>query len=239
MNHNEARMLLGAEPDSPPSPELTDHLANCAECSQFQGEMVALEANIRRALQPGPVATAAAAPIASVTPLEDSRAKRAKQATNVWSGWALAASVAVASVIIILALRPADTLAHDIVAHVEYESDSWLSKQPVSPAAVNKTLAKAGVALDMSSDKVMYARTCMFRGHLVPHLVVHTPRGPVTVLVLSDEKVAHRTDFHEDGMTGVITPAPHGSIAVLALGNENVDAAAEEVQQSVRWLPRP
>jgi hypothetical protein len=102
---------------------------------------------------------------------------------------------------------------------------------------VGEILAKAGVALDMNSDKVMYARTCPFRGHLVPHLVVHTARGPVTVLVLPNEKVTQKTTFHEDGMTGVITPAPHGSIAVLALGSESVDAAAEEVQQSVRWLP--
>jgi hypothetical protein len=238
MNHNEARLLLGAEPDSPPSPELSAHLANCPECSQFQREMVALDANIRRALEPGPVAAVATAPAASVTPIKSSSAARGKKPPNVWSGWALAASVAVASVLIIWALRPADTLAHDLVTHVEYESDSWLSKQPASPAAVSSTLAKAGVALDMSSDKVMYARTCLFRGHLVPHLVVHTPSGSVTVLVLPDEKVAHRTSFHEDGMNGVITPAPHGSIAVLALGNDNVDAAAEEVQKSVRWLPQ-
>ena len=44
-------------------------------------------------------------------------------------------------------------------------------------------------------------------------------------------------DFHEDGMTGVITPAPHGSIAVLMKGHENIDAVAQQVEQSVRWLP--
>jgi hypothetical protein len=238
MNHNEARLLVGAQPDAPPSPELSAHLASCVECSQFQREMVALDANIRRALGSGPVGAATAEPVTVVTPIKSPRATRENKPTNVWSGWALAASVAVASVLIIWALRPSDTLAHDIVAHVEYESDSWLSKEPASPASVSDTLAKAGVALDMSSDKVMYARTCLFRGHLVPHLVVHTPRGPVTVLILPDEKVAHRTGFHEDGMTGVITPAPHGSIAVLALGNDSVDAASEEVQKSVRWLPQ-
>jgi hypothetical protein len=35
----------------------------------------------------------------------------------------------------------------------------------------------------------------------------------------------------------VISPAPHGSIAVLMKGSENVDAVAQQVQQSVRWLP--
>ncbi len=236
MNHKEARLLIGAEPDSPPSPELASHLANCAECAQFQREMVTLDANIRRALEQGP-ALAAAVPAASVTPINQARTVRKEKPANVWSGWALAASVALASVLVIWALRPSDTLAHDIVAHVEFESNSWSSKESVSSTAVADILAKAGVALDMSSDKVMYARTCPFRGHLVPHLVVHTPRGPVTVLILRNEKVTQKTNFHEDGMTGVITPAPHGSIAVLALGNESVAAVADEVQQSVRWLP--
>lgn len=150
----------------------------------------------------------------------------------------MAASVAIASVLVIWALRPTDTLARDLVAHVEIESNSWSSQEAASPADVSAILAKAGVALDMNSDKVMYAHSCLFRGHHVPHLVVKTPRGPVTVIVLPDEKVTQKTNFHEDGMTGVITPAPHGSIAVLALGNASVDAAAEEVQRSVRWLPR-
>jgi hypothetical protein len=239
MNHNEARLLIGAEPHAPPSAELSEHLAGCAECSRFQSEMVTLDANIRRALE-GTPAGAASPPAAAalVTPITGARKAKKEKPTNVWSGWALAASVAVMSVFVIWALRPSDTLAHDIVAHVEYESDSWSRKQAAPPATVADTLAKAGVALDMSSDKVMYARTCLFRGHLVPHLVVSTSRGPVTVLVLPDEKVAHRTNFHEDGMTGVIAPAPHGSIAVLALGSANVDDVAEQVQQSVRWLPQ-
>jgi hypothetical protein len=42
--------------------------------------------------------------------------------------------------------------------------------------------------------------------------------------------------FHEGGMTGVITAAPHGSIAVLAQGDENIDAVAQQVLQSVHWL---
>jgi hypothetical protein len=38
-------------------------------------------------------------------------------------------------------------------------------------------------------------------------------------------------------MTGVIMPAPHGSMAVLMQGDENVDAVAQQIQQSVHWLP--
>jgi hypothetical protein len=248
MNHNEARLLIGAEPHSV-APELTEHLASCPECSQFLREMLALDANIRRALEQAPLSAAppgetpvsatatATAPTASVTPITSASMARRGKTTSTWSGWAVAASVVAISMLAVWAFRPNDSLARDVVAHVEAESKSWSSNEDPPPAEINETLARAGVALDMSSDKVMYAHSCLFRGRVVPHLVVSTPQGPVTVMVLRYESVKHRMDFHEDGMTGVITPAPHGSIAVLMKGNENIDAVAQQVEQSVRWLP--
>ena len=196
--------------------------------------MIALDANIRRALEEAPLG---AAPPASVIPLKSAPTARRGKPVSAWSRWAMAASLAVISMLGVWALRPTDTLAHDVITHVEEESNSWSSTDQPPAAEVNETMAQAGVALDMSSDKVMYAHSCFFRGHMVPHLVVSTPQGPVTVMVLRYENVKHRTTFHEDGMTGVITPAPHGSIAVLVKGNENIDAATQQVEQSVRWLP--
>jgi hypothetical protein len=219
-------------------PELAEHLASCPECSQFLREMVALDTNIRRALEGTPLSVAPPSETAAtVVPITSAATAQRRKPARHWSGWALAASVALVSILAVWALRPTDSLAHDVVAHVEYESNSWSSKEDPSPAEINETLARAGVALDMSSDKIMYAHSCPFRGHTVPHLVVSTPQGPVTVMVLRYESVKHPMSFHEGGMTGVITPAPHGSIAVLVKGNENVDAVAEQVQKSVRWLP--
>lgn len=252
MNHSQARLLIGADPGATPS-ELAEHLAGCPECSQFQREMVTLDGRIRLAFEKGPLeallsdetsgggssATAgseAAAPpaLASVSPISAARKPQRKSA---WSGWALAASVAVASMLIVWLLRPTDSLAHDVVAHVEYESASWSSHEQISPAEVKEGLAEAGAVLDMSSDKIMYAHSCPFHGHIVPHLVVTTPSGPVTVMVLAHEQVKHRMSFHEDGMSGVITPGPHGSLAVIMQGNANIDAVADQVSKSVRWLP--
>jgi hypothetical protein len=57
-------------------------------------------------------------------------------------------------------------------------------------------------------------------------------------MVLRYENVTRRISFHEDGMTGVIIPAPHGSMAVLIQGgDENIEAVAQQMQQSVHWLP--
>jgi hypothetical protein len=238
MNHNEARLLIGGDPHTVP-PELAEHLAGCPECAQFQREMSALDNNIRRALERAPLSAAPTdATPATVTPITSAPAAQRRRRASSWSGWALAASVALISMIAVWTLRPNDSLAHDVVQHIQFESKSWASNEPVTAADVKETLAQAGVAIDMGSDKVMYAHSCLFRGHVVPHLVVSTPQGPVTVMVLPHESVKHRMSFHEDGMSGVITPAPHGSLAVIMQGSENIDAVAEQVQQSVRWLPQ-
>jgi hypothetical protein len=239
MNHSEARLLIGADPQTMP-PELAEHLGNCTECAQFQREMTALDTNIRRALELAPLGAAPApAPVASIAEARTniSTQTRARKRTSAWSGWALAASVALVSVLGVWVLRPNESLAHDVVQHVQFESNSWTSDEHVTPADVQDTLAQAGVAIDTSSGKVMYAHSCPFRGHVVPHLVVSTPKGRVTVMVLRYENVTRRMNFHEGGMTGVIMPAPHGSMAVLVQGNEDIDAIAQQVQQSVHWLP--
>jgi hypothetical protein len=87
-------------------------------------------------------------------------------------------------------------------------------------------LARSGVALREDMPAVSYANSCWFRGRHVPHLVVRTPGGPVTIMVLPNEKVAGRVAFDEGGYRGVIVPAQRGAIAVLAQDPSDVDADA-------------
>lgn len=240
MNHSEARLLIGADPGATP-PELAEHLAGCSECSQFQREMQTIDAQIRRAFEQDPLGGDAplqttAVPLQSSASISPISAARRPKRSALWSGWALAASVAVASMLAVWLLRPTDSLAHDVVAHVEYESGSWSSHDQISPTDVKEALAKVGAELDMSPDKIMYAHSCPFHGHIVPHLVVTMPSGPVTVMFLPDEHVKRRTTFHEDGMSGVIVPAPNGGLAVIMQGNENIDTVASQVQQSIHWM---
>ena len=137
----------------------------------FREEMLALEAASRRALQQ---------PTAGGRATRRGRPLTLSAAAAV-AAWALAASVLFASVAVLgpVAAAAEDTLAHDVVAHVQAEPESWLSERQVdarrpSPTALNG----AGVALDVTSDKISYAQSCWFRGHYVPHLVVQTAQGP-------------------------------------------------------------
>jgi len=219
VNCQDARLLIGAEPWAT-SRELAVHLQDCHACAEFQLEMVALEANIRRALEEPP----------SVV--------RRRRRPAVQPRWALAASLvlAVMATLAIWALRSENTLAHEVVAHVVAEPQSWVGIDAVSDAALSDVLHNSGVVLDATPYSVVYARSCWFRGHYVPHLVVRTAHSLATVLILRNETVDKPQSFHEDGLSGVIVPSAHGSIAVLAAGSVQLDDVAQQMRLAVRPL---
>ena len=220
MSCEQARLQIGGDPGNSTA-ELEQHLQDCESCRQFRAEVRTLDANIRRALERPPAGAVTARFTAS------------------WRPWALAASVLLAmlAVLAVWALRPSDTLAREVVAHVQEEPESWLARQQVDARSIDGALRSAGVRLDITSDRITYAQSCWFRGHYVPHLVVQTAQGPVTVMILRNQHVSGRRTFREQGMSGVIVPAPPGSIAVLTRGGANLDAVTAQMLQDVRWLP--
>ena len=80
-------------------------------------------------------------------------------------GWAVAASAAVVvlAAVFIWALRPADTLAHEVITHIEGEPKSWTSTEATSTQALDAIMQNAGIVLESSVGRVMYARSCLFR----------------------------------------------------------------------------
>jgi hypothetical protein len=224
MTCNEARLLIGADPTAS-TPALEEHVGGCAACAQLRREMQALNADIVRALQQPPE-------MAQIPPARQARA---------WQQWALAASAVLATfaVFAVWLLRPSDTLARDVVTHVQGEPDSWLATNQVSADELNHALSGAGVALHITSDKIVYAQSCFFHGHYVPHLVVQTAQGPTTVMILRHEQVSGRRSFHEADMSGVIVPVEHGSIAVVARGSGDLGSLAGQLGADVQWMPEP
>ncbi len=222
MTCDEARLLIGADPGST-APELEEHVRGCTACAEFRRETRALDGDIRRALE---------------RPPELGRSLPGAR-RPAWRQWALAASAVLGAFIVlgVWLLRPSDTLAREVVTHVQKEPESWLATEHVSAQGIEHALRGAGVTLDISSDRITYAQSCWFRGHYVPHLVVQTAHGQATVLILHHEQVPARRTFREAGMSGVIVPAEHGSIAVLARGSGSVDEIARAMQREVRWLP--
>jgi len=242
MNHAELREALLAEPTRR-SPEIDAHLAGCAECQAFAAELGRFEARLGRAfgipVPPRPLPTRAefeAAPAATVTPI--GAAARVRR-VPVW--FALAATGVVAAVLVatLLTVYPRNALATALVGHVINEPASWtVTDAAVPPESVAYVLKRSGVVLAKGGAPITYAQSCMFRGWYVPHLVVQTSAGPVTVMPLRHEHVAQPTAIDESGYHGVIVPAGTGAVAVLSKSGTDpkaVEALAAEAARSIRF----
>jgi len=210
------RLQIGGEPQAL-SAEVAQHLATCAACSKFRDETLAMEGRLRSALE---------------LPLHHFRESPRRAAPR---RFALAASIVLALLVGGGAwlLRPQPVLAAEIVEHVRHEAGSWGSREPVPPEVLAAVFAKAGVRYNPRLP-VTYASPCPFRGHIVPHLVVQTDRGPVTVMVLSHERVKTQSEFTEGEYHGVLYPAGAGSIAVLAHTGQEFDGALEQLVDGAR-----
>jgi hypothetical protein len=138
---------------------------------------------------------------------------------------------------------PQRSLAADVVAHMAEEPDAWQRTDvPVPSLKLNAVLQESKLRLKPDAGIVSYASSCDFRGHKVPHLVLQTQSGPVTVMVLVHEPVRNPKQFDEQGYRGTIVPVPgHGSIAVLMRdvrsGGGDVEAIAAKVDAAIVWMP--
>jgi hypothetical protein len=153
---------------------------------------------------------------------------------------ALAASLVLSVGIGILfwTLRPQPSLAAGVVGHVVNEASSWTEVAPVSAAETGEVLKGAGVDLDPADTTVTYARLCLFNGHWVPHLIVRTATGPVTVMVLRQERVKAPQAFRQNGYSGVLVPTPAGgTLAVIAQGDPNMDDVTRALGPHLHWIP--
>jgi hypothetical protein len=241
MDHQQYRQAMDADPRGS-DPALRAHRDACPECNVYTERLLRFESRLERALR---VKVAAGAPLPAdggLTNVADLPATTGRQ--RPWRWLALAASVVLGAVVatgVWLAL-PGQSLAADVVAHMAGEPAAWRKTDVSVPdAELNAVLRESKIRLAPSAGPVSYASSCYFRGHNVPHLVVQTASGPVTVMVLVHESVKGLTQFDELGFRGTIVPIPgHGSIAVLMRG-PGVDAAeiasiAARVSDSITWL---
>lgn len=221
MNCLEFRRIVGAEPRTP-APEIVQHAAQCEACARYQREMQQMDQLIHRALSIDPATPAVKAPV------RHSPVMRFGLAASVLLGVALA---------VFWLGTPRDALAAEAVEHVLHESASL--QEPASAdaeAMLALVLTDAGVSLrPQLNGRVSYAMSCPFRGRQVPHFVVQTEKGPVTVLLLAHEAAIEQPRrFREKGFHGIIVPAPRGVLAVL--GEESqVDRVAQEVLAAVDY----
>lgn len=205
------------------------HAEACPRCAAHLGELRSLDVRILAALEvpvPG-AAEVTGGSSASIVGIDRRR----------WL--ALAASI-VAGVLVgtlLWVAGPQNSLARDLVDHLGHEPEALVvTGRPEDAEVLDAVLERGGIRLRPGIGTVSYANSCEFRGHDVPHLVVQTGDGPVTVMVLRHERPARPVGFEEQGHSGRIVPVGPGSIAVIGEAGVDLDEVTSAVTEAVEWL---
>ncbi len=212
------------------------HLSECTECRTYRDEMRALDVKIGHALTlevPDLV-------LPDLPDLENvvSLSSRRRLSTPTW--FAVAATVLLA---VFFSVRFAgydsvdyELLADEVLAHVNHEPSALrVTDVAVSDDHLHEVVPANIAELDESAGLITFAESCPINGRNVPHLVIQGQHGPITIILMPDEKISSAIALNDENQHGVILPVGDGSIAIVAGQDEPLDEVQKQVLQSVVW----
>lgn len=224
MNCLEFRRQAGAEPAAG-GPEFDAHRRECAACARHQDELRALDALIARALAVD--AARIRRPAAGAGGVPATRRRYLAIAASIVVGLSVG--------LVLLVGAPRASIAREVVDHVVHEPGTMNLLVPVAAGALAGVLDPEGTRLRPGIGEVTFASRCVHQGHVVPHLVVRMPEGAVTVLLLRHREIDEPVQIAEQGLEGVVLPAPRGSIAIVGRGLKDPAGIAQKVFEAVDW----
>lgn len=129
-----------------------------------------------------------------------------------------------------------DSLAAEVLAHLDHEPAALrITDKPVSDARLARVVPASMAVFERRESLVTYAQSCIINGKRVPHLVIQGQHGPVTILLMPEEKIAEATPLDGANVKGLILPVGDGSIAIIGDREEELETIRNDVVDSVTW----
>ena len=232
MNCEEYREAIAGDPSFDGG---AGHVSECSSCQAYRHEMIALDEKIRRALSLNvPELNMPELPEIETSNVV-SLASRRRFAPPAW--FAMAATVVVAALIGIRFVGVENrSLAEEVLAHLDGEPHALvITDVEVSDERLGSVVPANIGSMDRSAGLITYAQSCEINGRDVPHLVIQGERGPVTILLMPEEKISAALPLEGDTVHGVILPVGDGSVAIIGVREERLDLIEKRVLKSVTW----
>lgn len=209
MNCLEFRRTALADPAAA-GDEARAHAAACSACGEFLARTRGLDDAIAEAMAlPAPDGLEARI-------FEHARARAQGGRRRFLAMAASLAGLAIVGAGSYLATRDdADALA-GIAFVVEEEAHAILAAGPADEAELLRVARSMGLRLPSQLGEIRYIGTCPYRGTIAHHVIVTTPQGKATLLLLPEKPVAQRGRAAARGLRSIVLPAGRGSATVIA-----------------------
>lgn len=228
MNCFETRRILMAAPRERGA-ELENHLADCADCARLAVRVDELDTRIAEA---------------ALVPVPQGLADRVLYGKRAKSRWPYAAAAAVLFASVMMgfaapqfvdvvsapmeAVGPSHPAVAAIAMVVEQQPAYLDEARGVDTVAMEEGLKRLGLSLRQDGVKVDYAARCYMPETECDHLVLDTPDGPVSVILVPDYPVGSRALVADRRMTALVSPAGSGGYIVVA-GSPKVAKRTEKL----------
>lgn len=209
MNCLEFRRASLADPGCP-GDEATGHCAACPGCAEFLARARALDAEIGRHLAV-PAPDGLEERILERT-LADVRLPRRR----FLAAAASVAGLAVAGAAGYMTLRDDPDALAGITFVVEEEANAILTAKPADVAQLRQVASSMDIGLPAQLGEIRYIGTCPYRGTIAHHVIVTTPQGKATLLLLPEKPATQRGTAWARGLRSIVMPAGRGSATVVA-----------------------
>jgi hypothetical protein len=240
MNCEEYRQAIGADPAFDGG---AGHLSECEACQAIRREMLELDVKIRDALSikvPNLELPSLDEAVIDDTAADNVVALDSRRRISTPAWFAVAATVVIAAFVGVrfggLGGASYDSLAEEVLAHVTHEPAALVpTDKRVTDDKLHRVVPATIAELDRSAGLITYAETCPISGNDVPHLVIQGERGPITIMLLPDEKISAAIPLNDENSHGVILPVGDGSIAIVGSREEKLEEVQKHIVQSVMW----
>jgi len=234
VNCEEYREAIAADPAFEGG---ASHVADCSDCQAYQREMLALNVKIAKAMQLN-------VPDLKMPELPEIDTGNVVT-LPVRKRWLKPMLFAVAATVVLatsISLRVSGvfqsygSLAEEVLAHMDHEPGALrVTDEPVSDRRLARAVPAKLAIFDRDASLITYAQSCTINGKDVPHLVIQGEHGPVTILLMPEEKVAEATPIDGKSVKGVILPVGDGSIAIVGDREEQFETIQKNVVKAVSW----
>jgi hypothetical protein len=219
-------------------PAVLEHLRHCPPCARFSSRIDAFEERLCVAAEV-PVPDGLAERVLLSRPRGGplrrcyERCLDALRGRSAWFGPALGgliagAALGIAVLVVYERGNGPSPLARSIIAHVASEPEVLQQNDRVPRARVIDTLARYGGRLEGPLE-VRFLGQCRFEGKIVDHLLVDTPEGPATLILVPGEAISQKPHT-ENRFTVVIVPLKDASLGIVTAP----EASAVEVQRLMK-----
>lgn len=236
MNCEEYRQALRSEPGFD---DESRHADGCVECREYSAGMLALDRDIALAMKISvPAFRMPELPDLDVADVVLIPARRFLS-RPAWFG--MAATVLLAVVVGLRLMSPGmdetfGTLEEQVLAHVDHEPLALLpSSTPVSDNEFSIAVPKEIATMNRDVGLITFAAFCSINGKDVPHLVMQGKHGPITILLMPQEKIDETRVLDGVNVHGLILGVGDGSIAIIGDREESLESVQKNVLDSVVW----